>query len=66
MLGDAGANVIGAVFGLAVVLDCTSTTRTVVLAVLVGLTIASELTSFSRVIERVAVLRRLDGLGRGA
>jgi UDP-N-acetylmuramyl pentapeptide phosphotransferase/UDP-N-acetylglucosamine-1-phosphate transferase len=66
MLGDAGSNVIGAVIGLAVVLEFGPTVRTVVLAVLVALTIASELISFSRVIERVSVLRRLDELGRGA
>lgn len=66
MLGDAGSNVIGAVLGLAVVLECSPGTRTVVLAVLVAFTLASELFSFSRVIERVSVLRRLDELGRGA
>ncbi len=66
MLGDAGSNVIGAVLGLAVVLECSPATRTIVLAVLVAFTLASELFSFSRVIERVSVLRRLDELGRGA
>jgi UDP-N-acetylmuramyl pentapeptide phosphotransferase/UDP-N-acetylglucosamine-1-phosphate transferase len=66
MLGDAGSNVIGAVLGLAVVLECDAEIRAVVLAVLVAFTIASELISFSRVIERVSVLRRLDELGRGA
>jgi len=66
MLGDAGSNVIGAVIGLAVVLEFGPAVRYVVLAVLVVLTIASELISFSSVIERVPVLRRLDELGRGA
>jgi UDP-N-acetylmuramyl pentapeptide phosphotransferase/UDP-N-acetylglucosamine-1-phosphate transferase len=66
MLGDAGSNVIGAVIGLAVVLEFGPAIRYLVLAVLVALTIASELISFSRVIERVSVLRRLDELGRGA
>jgi UDP-N-acetylmuramyl pentapeptide phosphotransferase/UDP-N-acetylglucosamine-1-phosphate transferase len=66
MLGDAGSNVIGAVLGLAVVLECAPVTRTVVLVVLCAFTLASELISFSRVIERVPVLRRLDDLGRGA
>ena len=66
MLGDAGSNVIGAVLGLAVVLECTALTRTVVLVVLGALTLASEFISFSRVIERVPPLRRLDELGRGA
>ncbi|MDP9336263.1 MAG: hypothetical protein M3Q30_23525 [Actinomycetota bacterium] len=66
MLGDAGSNVIGAVLGLAVVLECGPGIRAVVLAVLVAFTIASELISFSRVIERLSVLRWLDELGRGA
>jgi len=66
MLGDAGSNVIGAVLGLAVVLECAPATRTIVLVVLAVFTLASELLSFSRVIERVSVLRRLDRLGRGA
>ena len=66
MLGDAGSNVIGAVLGLAVVSECDPLTRSIVLAVLVAFTLASEVISFSRVIDRVAVLRRLDDLGRGA
>jgi len=66
MLGDAGSNVIGAVLGLAVVLECGPGVRAVVLAVLVAFTVASELVSFSRVIERVSVLRWLDELGRRA
>ncbi|HEY5172694.1 MAG TPA: hypothetical protein VIK54_13285 [Acidimicrobiia bacterium] len=66
MLGDAGSNVIGAVLGLGVVLECGPLTRTVVLSVLGALTLASELVSFGRVIERVPPLRRLDELGRGA
>jgi UDP-N-acetylmuramyl pentapeptide phosphotransferase/UDP-N-acetylglucosamine-1-phosphate transferase len=66
MLGDTGSNVIGAVLGLAVVLECGPGVRTAVLVVLVVLTLTSELVSFSRVIDRVGVLRRLDELGRGA
>ncbi len=66
MLGDAGSNVIGAVLGLGVVLECDPGVRAVVLAVLVAFTVASEVISFSRVIERVSVLRWLDELGRGA
>jgi UDP-N-acetylmuramyl pentapeptide phosphotransferase/UDP-N-acetylglucosamine-1-phosphate transferase len=66
MLGDTGANALGAVLGLAVVLECATTTRTIVLVALALLTLASELVSFSRVIDRVPVLRRLDRLGRGA
>jgi UDP-N-acetylmuramyl pentapeptide phosphotransferase/UDP-N-acetylglucosamine-1-phosphate transferase len=64
MLGDTGANVLGGVLGLAVVLECSRTTRNVVLVVLIALTVASEFVSFSRVIERVPPLRWFDGLGR--
>ncbi|HEV7526105.1 MAG TPA: hypothetical protein VGP92_14130 [Acidimicrobiia bacterium] len=66
MLGDTGSNVIGAVLGLGVVLECSPTTRIVVLAVLIAFTLASELVSFSAVIQRVGMLRRIDELGRGA
>jgi len=66
MLGDTGANAIGAALGLAVVLECSPMSRTVVLAVLAACTLASEMVSFSRVIERVTVLRKLDELGRRA
>ena len=66
MLGDTGANAIGAALGLAVVLECSPTSRTVVLVVLAACTLASEMVSFSRVIERVTVLRKLDELGRRA
>jgi UDP-N-acetylmuramyl pentapeptide phosphotransferase/UDP-N-acetylglucosamine-1-phosphate transferase len=64
MLGDTGANVLGGVLGLAVVLECSRTTRNVVLIVLILLNVASELVSFSRVIEKVPPLRWLDRLGR--
>jgi UDP-N-acetylmuramyl pentapeptide phosphotransferase/UDP-N-acetylglucosamine-1-phosphate transferase len=66
MLGDAGANVLGGVLGLAVVLECSRTTRNIVLVVLIALNLASELVSFSRVIDRVPPLRWLDRLGRRA
>jgi UDP-GlcNAc:undecaprenyl-phosphate GlcNAc-1-phosphate transferase len=64
MIGDTGANVLGGVLGLAVVLECGRTTRNIVLVVLVALNLASELVSFSRVIERVPPLRWFDRLGR--
>jgi len=64
MLGDAGANILGAVLGLGVVLETGFTVRIVVLAVLVALNLVSERVSFGRVIERVRVLRDLDQLGR--
>ena len=58
MLGDTGANVIGAVLGLAVVLGTSETTRLVVMIALVLLNVAAELVSFSKVIDRVPPLRR--------
>ncbi len=65
MIGDTGAYVLGGVLGLAVVLDLGRGPRNGVLAGLVLLTLAAEVVSFSRVIERVPLLRALDGLGRG-
>jgi UDP-N-acetylmuramyl pentapeptide phosphotransferase/UDP-N-acetylglucosamine-1-phosphate transferase len=64
MLGDTGANVLGAVLGLAVVLDVGRGPRNAVLLGLILLTIAAEAVSFSAVIERVPILRRFDQLGR--
>ncbi|MGZ4804206.1 MAG: hypothetical protein ACXV9P_16510 [Acidimicrobiia bacterium] len=64
MLGDTGANVLGGVLGLVVVLECDRTTRNVVLIVLIALNLAAEFVSFSQVIERVPPLRWLDQLGR--
>jgi UDP-N-acetylmuramyl pentapeptide phosphotransferase/UDP-N-acetylglucosamine-1-phosphate transferase len=64
MMGDTGANVLGAVLGLAVVLDVGRGPRNFVLIGLVLLTIVAEMVSFSAVIDRVPVLRRLDQAGR--
>jgi len=64
MLGDAGANAIGAALGLGVVLTCSEPVRIVVLVVVLGLNALSEKVSFSAVIGRTAGLRDLDQLGR--
>ena len=64
MLGDTGAYALGGVLGLAVVLDVGRGPRNGVLVALVLLTVAAELVSFSRVIERVPPLRAFDNLGR--
>ena len=64
MLGDAGANALGAALGLGLVLTCSPRAREVALVALVALTATSEVVSFSRVIERVAPLRVLDRAGR--
>lgn len=64
MLGDTGANAIGALLGLGIATAAGTKTRVAVLAALVGLTVASEKVSFTKVIESTPVLRELDGLGR--
>lgn len=64
MLGDTGANVVGAVLGLAVVLGSQESTRIAVMLVLLALNVAAELVSFSAVIDAVPPLRWLDRLGR--
>jgi UDP-GlcNAc:undecaprenyl-phosphate GlcNAc-1-phosphate transferase len=64
MLGDAGANALGAVLGLAMVAREGRTARLVHLGVVTALTLASERVSFTRVIETTPVLRELDRLGR--
>jgi UDP-N-acetylmuramyl pentapeptide phosphotransferase/UDP-N-acetylglucosamine-1-phosphate transferase len=63
MLGDTGANVIGAVLGLAVVLGSRDSIRLGVMLVLLALNVAAELVSFSRVIDAVPFLRWFDRLG---
>ena len=66
MLGDAGANVIGAVLGLGVVLGRGEVTRTTALVLLVITNVAAELVSFSAGIDRIPPLRWLDRLGHPA
>ena len=64
MMGDTGANPLGAALGLGVVLVCAPSTRLIVLIALGLLNLASEFVSFSRVIAGVPPLRILDGVGR--
>jgi UDP-N-acetylmuramyl pentapeptide phosphotransferase/UDP-N-acetylglucosamine-1-phosphate transferase len=64
MLGDTGANALGAALGLGLVLTVSPTVRLVALAVLVLANGASEVVSFSEVIERTPPLRALDTIGR--
>lgn len=64
MLGDTGANVVGAVLGLGVVLGLGTTARVAVLVVVALLNVAAELVSFSAVIDRTPPLRALDRWGR--
>ncbi|MGZ4622831.1 MAG: hypothetical protein ACXVGD_12095 [Blastococcus sp.] len=64
MLGDCGANAVGALVGLRLAQVPGRLPRTAVLAGIVGLTLASEKVSFTRVIEATPGLRELDRLGR--
>jgi UDP-N-acetylmuramyl pentapeptide phosphotransferase/UDP-N-acetylglucosamine-1-phosphate transferase len=64
MLGDCGANAAGALIGLRLSALRSRTGRAALLAGVVGLTLASEKVSFTRVIAATPVLRELDRLGR--
>ncbi|NAZ78215.1 hypothetical protein GTQ99_22795, partial [Kineococcus sp. T13] len=64
MLGDTGANALGALLGVCALARWGRTGRGAALAVVLALTLASERISFSRVIEAVPLLRELDRLGR--
>lgn len=64
MLGDAGANPLGAVMGLGFALTFGPMGRWVILAILVALNAASERWSFSVAIESSKVLSRIDRAGR--
>ena len=64
MLGDAGANAIGAALGLGALLTLGPGSRLIVTGVLAVLNVAADLVSFSKVIKRTAALDRLDRLGR--
>ncbi|MGN8246330.1 hypothetical protein ACTHAM_003470 [Cellulomonas soli] len=64
MLGDGGANALGAALGTAVVLAAPRRVRLAALAGVLALTVISEKVSFTRVIERTPVLRDIDAWGR--
>jgi UDP-GlcNAc:undecaprenyl-phosphate/decaprenyl-phosphate GlcNAc-1-phosphate transferase len=64
MLGDGGANAIGALLGLALVAGAPPRIRLGALAGVVALTLVSEKVSFTKVIEATPVLRELDMAGR--
>jgi UDP-N-acetylmuramyl pentapeptide phosphotransferase/UDP-N-acetylglucosamine-1-phosphate transferase len=64
MVGDSGANALGALLGVALAARTGPVGRAGVLAVLAGLTAASEKVSFTQVIQRTPGLRELDALGR--
>jgi len=64
MLGDAGANPLGALCGLAALAAAPAAgARWIILIVLLALNLVSEVVSFTAVIDRIAPLRWLDRLG---
>lgn len=64
MLGDTGSNALGAAAGALLVVRLGTTGEWIALAGLVALNLASEVVSFSRVIDRIAPLRLADRWGR--
>ena len=64
MLGDCGANALGAAIGWALAAQLRGAGRAVASAAVVGLTVLSERVSFTQLIERQPMLAALDGLGR--
>jgi hypothetical protein len=64
MLGDCGANALGALLGLRLARVPGRSSRIGLLAGIVALTLASEKVSFTSVIEATPGLRELDRLGR--
>jgi hypothetical protein len=64
MLGDGGANALGAAIGWALSARLRGSARATAAAVVVGLTILSERVSFTELIERRPMLAALDRWGR--
>ncbi len=64
MLGDAGANALGAMLGVAAARSLPRPARLALLAGVAGLTLASEKVSFTKVIARNPALNWADMLGR--
>lgn len=64
MLGDTGANLVGALAGVALLVTLGEIGVYVALGVVVALNIYGEFRSISRTIEAVPLLRSLDSLGR--
>lgn len=64
ILGDAGANALGALIGVIAAVTLSGTSKIVLGLLLVGLHIGTEHVSISGVIERVPLLRRFDEWGQ--
>ena len=66
MLGDTGSNVLGAVAGLWLIVALGPKGEAIALGLLALFTVYGEFRSISALVERNALLRRLDSLGRPA
>jgi len=64
MIGDTGANLLGALAGLWLVLTLSGTGQLIALALLLVITVYGELRSISALVERTPGLRELDSWGR--
>jgi len=64
MLGDTGANLLGALAGLWLVMTLSGTGQLIALALLLVVTLYGELRSISEFVERTPGLRELDSWGR--
>jgi hypothetical protein len=64
MLGDTGANLVGALAGVAMLVTLGETGRYIALGIVAALNIYGEFRSITRTIEAVPLLRSLDSLGR--
>ncbi len=63
MLGDTGANMLGGLAGLWIVLTLSALGQEIALALLVVVTVYGELRSISALVERVPLLRGIDSWG---
>lgn len=66
MLGDTGANLIGGLAGLWLILSFDTLGQAIALVVVLALTVYGEFRSLSALIERTPLLRNLDSIGRNA
>jgi UDP-GlcNAc:undecaprenyl-phosphate/decaprenyl-phosphate GlcNAc-1-phosphate transferase len=64
MLGDTGANLVGGLAGLWLVLSLGTLGQAIALALVLALTVYGEFRSISKAIERTPLLRDLDSIGR--
>ena len=63
MMGDVGANALGAILGLTFVINLSQTVNLIILGFLVVLHVVSERYSISAFIEKTPIIKQLDELG---